>query len=158
MTQLRLAALEGTLNRLDRLSARRGRDPQLPAHLATGHAGEDAAFFHLRRLGYTVVARRWSSGDVPGDIDLIAWQGSLLCFMEVKARTTRDSTPAHSAVDESKRRTLRRLARRYLHQLDLNTSPETRFDVLSVYLLPGQPAQIEHFEAIFSWGPGFDQP
>jgi putative endonuclease len=158
MTQLRLAAFEGTLTRLDRLVARRGRAPLLPEHLLTGHAGEDAAFFYLRRLGYTVVARRWSSGDVPGDIDLIAWHGSLLCFIEVKARTARDSTPAHSAVDEAKRRTLRRLARRYLSQLAMETLPEIRFDVLSVYLLPGQPAQIEYFEAIFSLGPGLDQP
>ena len=146
------------MNRLDRFAARRGRDPQLPPHLATGHAGEDAAYFYLRRLGYTVVARRWSSGAAPGDIDLIAWYGRLLCFVEVKARTARDSTPAHSAVDEAKRRTLRRLAHRYLRQLALSTPPETRFDVLSVYLLPGQPAQIEHFEAIFSWESRLDQP
>ncbi len=149
LTQLRLAALEGTLDRLDRLAVRRGRALQLPQHLATGLAGEDAAFFYLRRKGYTVVARRWTSGDIPGDVDLIAWHGSLLCFIEVKARTARDATPAHAAVDEDKRRTLRRLARRYLRQLPVASPPEFRFDVLSVYLLPGQAAQVEHFEATF---------
>lgn len=149
--QLRLAALEDILNRLDRLAARRGRASQLPAHLATGHTGEDAAFFYLRRQGYTVVARRWSSGDVPGDVDLIAWQGSLLCFFEVKTRTARDATPAHAAVNEDKRRTLRRLARRYLRQLPMPTPPQTRFDVLSVYLIPGQDPQFEHFPAAFAW-------
>lgn len=149
MTRLRLAALEGALTRLDQLAARRGRAPQWPIHLATGHAGEDAAFFYLRRKGYTVVARRWTSGDVPGDVDLIAWQGSLLCFIEVKARTARDATSAHVAVGEDKRQTLRRLARRYLRQLPLAVPPEVRFDVLSVYLIPDQPPQFEHFEAAF---------
>ena len=54
---------------------RRRDEAEMPPHLATGLAGEDAAFFYLRRKGYTMVARRWSSGDVPGDVDLIAWQG-----------------------------------------------------------------------------------
>ncbi len=71
-TQLRLAALEGALSRLDRLATHRGRTQQLPQHLATGLAGEDAAFFYLRRKRYTVVACRWTSGDIPGGIDLIA--------------------------------------------------------------------------------------
>ena len=149
ITGLRLSALEKTLHSLDRLSVWRGRAQLLPAHLATGLAGEDAAFFYLRRKGYTVVARRWASGDVPGDVDLIAWQGSLLCFIEVKTRTARDATPAHASVDEDKRRILRRLARRYLRQLPLDTPPETRFEVVSVYLIPGQPAQLEHFEGAF---------
>jgi len=52
---------------LDRLAERRGCAPSLPVHLATGFAGEDAAFFYLRRKRYVVVSRRWSSGDVPGE-------------------------------------------------------------------------------------------
>ena len=81
-----------------------GAGSELPAHLATGIEGEEAAYFHLVRKGYQVVARRWSSGNVPGDVDLIAWQGSLLCFIEVKTRTARDATPAEAAVDSHKRR------------------------------------------------------
>lgn len=48
------------------------RQKALPEHLRTGIAGEDAAFFELLRKGYTVVARRWSGGNVAGDVDLIA--------------------------------------------------------------------------------------
>ena len=157
ITRLRLSSLEKTLHSLDRFSTRHGRAAQLPAHLATGLAGEDAAYFHLRRKGYTVVARRWASGDVPGDVDLIAWQGSLLCFIEVKTRTARDATPAQAAVDEDKRRIVRRLARRYLRQLPLANPPQTRFDVISVYLIPGQPAQLEHFEGAFHLPPSNDR-
>jgi putative endonuclease len=147
----RIALFERTLSRLDQLARLRGRDAKLPAHLALGIEGEDAVFFHLRRKGYTVVARRWSSGDAPGDVDLIAWHGSVLCFIEVKARSARTITPAEVAVDRHKREILRRLARRYLRQLPQKTAPPVRFDVVSVYLVPGQKSEFEHFEAAFAW-------
>lgn len=102
-----------------------------PAHLATGRHGELAAFFYLRRQGYIVVARGWRSGRLRGDIDLIAWHGETLCFIEVKTRTTRDVAPAEAAVDEDKRRTLRRLARSYMRQLP-DKEIASRFDILSI--------------------------
>ena len=152
--QKRIAWLEQALGRLDWVAEWRGRAENLPAHLSVGLKGEDAAFFFLRRKGYTVVARRWSSGDSPGDVDLIAWQDSLLCFIEVKTRTARDMTPAETAVDWHKRQTLRRLARRYVRQLPQEIAPEVRFDVISVYLVPEQREQIEHFESAFGWNEG----
>ena len=94
--------LERTLAGLDWVATRRGRAQALPGHLLTGIEGEEAVCFYLRRKGYTVVARRWSAGNVPGDLDLIAWQGPMLCFFEVKARTARDSSPAENAVDTHK--------------------------------------------------------
>ena len=119
--------------------------------MAIGIKGETAAFFYLRRKGYTVVARRWSSGDVAGDVDLIAWQGPMLCFVEVKTRTARDASPAEIAVDSHKRNTLRRLARRYVRHLPQPTAPPIRFDVLSVYLVPGEKREFQHFEGSFGW-------
>jgi putative endonuclease len=152
---MRVALLEHTLNGLHRLARRRGRSGSLPAHLTIGIEGEDAAFFYLQRKGYTVVARRWSSGDVPGDVDLIAWDGPVLCFIEVKTRTAHDLTPAESAVDEHKRNVLRRLARRYVRQLPTKTAPSTRFDVVSVYQVPRQERELQHFEGSFGWGEGW---
>lgn len=142
--------MERAVAGLDRIAARR-RPSSAPAHLLTGHEGEDAAFFHLRRKGYTVVARRWSCGDRPGDIDLIAWLGTLLCFVEVKTRTAQDMTPAEAAVDRHKRNVLRRLARSYLRQLPQAAMPLVRFDVVSVYLVPGQEKHFVHFENAFGW-------
>jgi putative endonuclease len=149
--QLRVELLERALGGLNRLAMRRKGLERGPEHLAVGLDGEDAAYFYLRRKGYTVVARRWSSGDVPGDIDLIAWHGSMLCFVEVKTRTARDLNPAESAVDSHKRTTLRRLARRYVRQLPQEAAPPVRFDVISVYLVPGQEREFVHFESSFSW-------
>ena len=54
-------------------------------------------------------------------------------------------------MDEHKRRVLRRLARRYVRQLPLKEMPPVRFDVMSVYLNPGRPAEVIHFENQFGW-------
>lgn len=145
-----IAAVEGIVSVLGRVAARRGRQP-LPAHLLTGVEGEDAVFFYLRRKGYIVVARRWSCGERPGDIDLIAWQGPMLCFVEVKTRTSKDMTPAEVAVDRHKRIVLRRLAAHYLRLLPQKERPPVRFDVVSVYLVPGQEMEFLHFENAFGW-------
>lgn len=151
---MRVAWLERTLAGLNRIARRRGRNV-MPAHLTVGIEGEDAVFFYLVRKGYTVVARRWSSGEVPGDVDLIAWDGPMLCFIEVKTRTAHDMTPAEAAVDDHKRNVLRRLARRYMRQLPQRTAPPVRFDVVSVYLVPGQEREFQHFEGSFSWDQGW---
>jgi putative endonuclease len=148
---MRIGILERTLAGLDRIAERRGRAAATAAHLLAGAEGEDAAHFYLRRKGYTVVARRWSAGNVPGDLDLIAWQGPMLCFIEVKTRTARDMTPAEAAVDEHKRKTLRRLARQYIRQLPGESAPQARFDVISVYLTAGHAPEIAHFENAFVW-------
>ncbi len=136
---------------LARLARRRGRADALPAHLTVGIEGETAAIFHLRRKGYVVVAGRWSSGDESGDIDIVAWKGPLLCFVEVKTRTAHDMAPAESAVDSNKRRILRKLGRAYLRHLGMSQAPPTRFDVLSVYMEPGAEKEFVHFEGAFGW-------
>jgi putative endonuclease len=151
LQQMRITWQERALAGLDWVARSRGRSAALPTHLATGIEGEDATFFYLRRKGYTVVARRWSAGNLPGDIDLIAWQGPMLCFIEVKTRTAHDATPAEVAVDSHKRDTLRRLARRYVRQLPQKTAPPVRFDVVSVYLVAGREKEFVHFEGNFGW-------
>jgi putative endonuclease len=149
LSQFRISLLERGLATLDRLT--RDRGTELPIHLQTGLIGEDAAFFYLRRKGYTVVARRWTAGNVPGDVDLIAWDGPMLCFIEVKTRTAHDMTPAESAVDRHKQFTLRRLARAYIRQIPEPEPPPVRFDIVSVYALPVQKPEIIHFENAFGW-------
>ena len=56
LQQMRVGWLERSLAGLIRFANKRGR-MQMPAHLAVGIEGEDAALFHLQRKGYTVVAR-----------------------------------------------------------------------------------------------------
>jgi putative endonuclease len=157
MTSIRLMRvnwLERSLAGLNQIARGSGRNP-MPAHLIVGIDGEDAVLFYLMRKGYTIVARRWSSGEVPGDVDLIAWDGPMLCFIEVKTRTAHDMTPAESAVDDHKRNILRRLARRYVRQLPQKSAPPVRFDVVSVYLVPGREREFQHFEGSFNWDEGW---
>jgi len=142
---------ESALSGLTTVARRHGGERGLAAHLATGIDGERAALFYLRRKGYCVVAQRWSSSELPGDIDLIAWQGPMLCFVEVKTRTAHDLTSAEVAVDGHKRKTLRKLARRYVRQLPQPVGPSVRFDILSVYLVPGEKKEFVHFEGAFGW-------
>ena len=47
---------------------------KLAAHYRTGRRGEEAAYFYLRRLGYTMVARNFRSPRCRGEIDLIGWE------------------------------------------------------------------------------------
>jgi putative endonuclease len=152
MVQMRAGIFDRVLSGLDWVAERRGRTAATPAHLLTGIEGEDAACSHLLRNGYVVVARRWSGGNLRGDLDLIAWRESLLCFIEVKTRTAHDMSPAEAAIDTQKRKTLRRLARQYMRQLPGETIPQSRFDVISVYLLPGEAPEFFHFENAFEWG------
>jgi putative endonuclease len=139
----------------DRRAARRavgrGESPE-PEHLLTGQRGEDHAFFHLRSLGYTVVARRWNSARVRGDLDLVAWDGDTLVVFEVKTRTARDLFPADVAVDVAKQRQLRRLTSAWLAQLppEHRSRVPVRFDVLSVYLVTDKP-EFEHLRDAFAF-------
>jgi putative endonuclease len=155
VAQIRNGLLERTIAGLDSLAELQSRDSDKPAdeaaHLLIGIEGEDAARSFLQRKGYIVVAHRWSSGNLPGDLDLIAWQGPLLCFVEVKTRTAHDMAPAEAAIDTHKRNVLRRLARQYVRQLSGETSPQVRFDVVSVYLLPGASPEFTRFENAFGW-------
>ena len=60
-----------------------------PGHLFTGRRGEEEAYFHLRQLGYVMVARNYRSARSRSELDLVAWDDATLCFIEVKTRTTR---------------------------------------------------------------------
>jgi putative endonuclease len=135
---------------LQGVADRRAADRGQPRHLLTGERGEQEAFFHLRGLGYTVVARRWRSEQLTSDLDLVAWDGDTLVFFEVKARTARDRAPAESQVDPHKQRQLRKMAAAYLRQIPerYRASVPFRFDVLAVYLLPCG-TEFQHFPNAF---------
>jgi putative endonuclease len=134
------------------LAARRRRGSAEAAHLATGERGEREALFYLRKLGYIVVARRWKSAKLWGDVDLIGWDGEWLCFVEVKTRSGRDSVPAELAVDREKQDMLRRMARAYLRGFPekLREDVPVRFDVVSVYLL-ASGVEFDVYRGAFGW-------
>jgi len=145
-----LRLLEGFVHGSDAFADRVKRRATRPAHLELGRRGEEAAYFYLRRRGYIVVALGWRSGKLHGDLDLVAWEGNTLCFIEVKTRSSRTVATAESAVDDEKTRMLRRMARQYLQALPA-VPDQVRFDVLSIYFEAGQPAEFELFRGAFDW-------
>jgi putative endonuclease len=112
---------------------------KIAAHHRTGRRGEEAAYFHLRKLGYTMVARNFRSARCRGEIDLIGWEDDVLCFVEVKTRSTHDVKPGEAAVDRPKRRQIAAVAREYLRRFPL--SCQWRFDVVSVYYQRSKASQ-----------------
>src|SRR5438445_9537694 len=113
---------QALLRGLDRLAPKAANEA--PAHLRTGRRGEEDAYFYLRRRGYVMVARNFRTTRHHGEIDLIGWDKDVLCFIEVKTRTTRDVKPAEAAVDREKRRAIRSVVRDYLRLLPERQFPE----------------------------------
>ncbi|MFB3815459.1 MAG: YraN family protein [Terriglobales bacterium] len=107
------------------------------AHILVARRGEEDAYFWLRRNGYVMVARNWRTPRLRGEIDLIGWDAGVLCFIEVKTRSSRDLITAEAAVDHEKQRALRAVARDYLRRLKQH--PAYRFDVVTIYYDAGRP-------------------
>jgi putative endonuclease len=100
-----------------------------------GRIGEDLAHRHLRRHGCTVVARNYRTRSGSGEIDLVAWHGPSLVFVEVKTRLTTEFGAPESAVDAEKRDRVVRAARDYARRADVPWD-NVRFDIVSVVLEP----------------------
>jgi putative endonuclease len=122
---------QAAVRALDWVAERTLPAEDIPAHQRTGRRGEEAAYFYLRRLGYVMVARNFRSSRRRGEIDLIGWDKNVLCFIEVKTRTTHDVKPAEAAVDRDKQRGLSAVADEYLRHVA--PSCRWRFDVVTVY-------------------------
>jgi len=105
MQAMRTSLLRHITRVIDRILPQRLISPAgVPDHIRVARRGEEDAYFHLRSLGYVIVARNWRTAGRKGEVDLIAWEGDVLCFVEVKTRTTRDVKPAEAAVDRAKQR------------------------------------------------------
>jgi putative endonuclease len=136
-----------TLRALDSFARLLPRKDTSPEHLRTGRSGEEAAYFHLREQGYVIIARNYRSPRSRSELDMVGWDGDMLCFIAVKTRTTRNIMPAEAAVDAEKQRDLSTVAREFLRKIASN--PPFRFDVVSVYVEPGLPLDIELFRDAF---------
>jgi len=102
-----------------------------PAHLKTGRRGETLAYWYLRQAGYTIVARNRRSHLRAGELDLIAWDGPVLSFVEVKTRTSAEGGAPEAAVSRSKQKRIAKTAREYLRRLG-KRPVAYRFDIVSV--------------------------
>lgn len=118
-------------------------DDALAPHLELGRRGEQLAAEHLRARGYRLVASNFKLGVgrnrrgavVQAEIDLVAYDGPVVCFVEVKTRASDRFAAPEANVDLRKQRQVTRAARAYRRMLGLTGEPY-RYDVVSVVLPP----------------------
>lgn len=113
-----------------------------------GQAGEAIAARYLEARGLRIVARNLRSR--LGELDLVARDGGVLVFVEVKTRRGPSGDPPQAAVGARKQTRLARLALGYLAREWLRDLA-CRFDVVAVTLDPdGGPPRVEYFPGAFA--------
>ena len=120
----------------------------MPSSLGT--LGESYAAAYLDQIGYRLVAanftlpvgRNLRGAIINAEIDLIAYDGDILCFIEVKTRSSDWFAPPEVNVDLRKRRQITRAARVYRQMLGIETEPH-RYDVVTVIIDNDSTPQIE---------------
>jgi putative endonuclease len=116
---------------------------------AVGRFGEQLAAAYLSDAGLTILERNWRCAE--GEIDIVARDGRVLVFVEVKTRSSLAFGDPAEAVSAAKAERLRTLALRWLaaHRVADSYWPQLRFDVVSVLrLAPGGPS-VRHLKAVF---------
>jgi putative endonuclease len=115
-----------------------------------GKLGETYAAAYLEQLGYRLVAANFTlpvgrnrrGAIINAEIDLVAYEGDTLCFIEVKSRASDWFAPPQVNVDLRKRRQITRAARVYRQMLGLEREPH-RYDVVTVVFADDSAPQLE---------------
>jgi putative endonuclease len=113
-----------------------------------GKWGETQAAGYLTQRGYTILETNFRCRE--GELDLVAQQGSYLCFVEVKLRKNAALAQAREFVTPQKQRKVRLAAQRYLLQHPTDRQP--RFDVVEVYAPYGEATRCP---TIYHWKNAF---
>jgi putative endonuclease len=117
--------------------------PKLASHLALGQRGEELAAAYLERQGYRLAAANFTApvgrnlrgALVHAELDLVAYEGATLCFIEVKTRASDWFAAPEANVDLRKQRQVARAARAYRRLFGIS-GVFYRFDVVTVILAP----------------------
>ncbi len=120
-----------------------------PAADGAGAIGEAAAAAFLRKeRGFSIVATNWRNPrDRREELDLVARDGEVLVFIEVKTRAVGALVSGFNAVNARKKAVLRRAATAYLRTLA--TPPVTfRLDIVEVALPSGAAPEVRHYENV----------
>ncbi|MCG3113964.1 MAG: YraN family protein [Candidatus Manganitrophus sp. SB1] len=112
----------------------------------TGAEGEKIAAEFLRKMGYRILERNFRN--VLGEIDIVALDGKILVFVEVKARSGDRFGAPQFAVDARKQAKMSRVALAYLSRKQIAPS-ECRFDVVGIIRNPNGATSIEHLKDAF---------
>jgi putative endonuclease len=110
------------------------------SHKARGKHGEEVAQALLERAGYQIVdinVHFGAKSGLVGEIDIVAWEGKTLAFVEVKTRLSGNELPLE-AVTRHKQQQMTRLALAYVTEHGLMDADDItlRFDVVALLLSP----------------------
>jgi len=114
-----------------------------------GRRGEDIACAELERRGYIILDRRFRTRR--GELDIIARDGQVVVFVEVKARADGSFGTPLEAVSWRKRQRIGQIAAAYLLQKRLG-DVSCRFDVVSIVERSGREPAIEIVSSAFDVG------
>jgi putative endonuclease len=107
---------------------------------ALGAEGEHAAKAYLRAQGFRILHENYSTP--LGEIDLIAREGDVITFVEVKTRTSGEFGPPQASVTRQKQRQIVKVAELFLQRHRLSGAA-CRFDVVAVTFAGSQAGQPE---------------
>jgi len=111
-----------------------------------GKLGEEIAADYLQKKGYRIIERGFRL--FRGELDIIAYDGNTLVFVEVKTRAGTEFGLPEEAVTPAKQKQIKRIAQGYLMERGLG-DPDCRFDVLSILIKGDEGRTITHFEDAF---------
>ena len=118
----------------------------MTGHAWVGRRGEDIAAAWLRARGARILYRNFRAPG-GGEVDIVAREGEVLLFIEVKTRTAGGAGRPLDAVDDDKRRLMRKGGREWLRLLGRRDLP-WRYDVIEVVLTPGEKPAVNRVENI----------
>ncbi|MGH9340288.1 MAG: YraN family protein [Acidobacteriota bacterium] len=107
-----------------------------------GTIGEWLALRHVRRLGWSIVARNWKGRR--GEIDLIAYDGPCLVFIEVKARNSPSPLLPEHSITARKEEKLEDLAMQFISGHELIHIP-VRIDLVAIEVRNGRRFRLRHY-------------
>ena len=120
-----------------------------PTRKLIGERGEKLAARYLKRKGMRVLYRNFRATH-GGEVDIVARDGGVLAFVEVKARTTDYYGRPMDAVNMDKRFLIARGAFEWMRRLDAEgTEINYRFDVVEILLKKGQKEQVNLIKGAF---------
>jgi putative endonuclease len=110
-------------------------------------AGEEEAALLLREKGYIILQQNIRMP--AGELDIVARNGSVLVFLEVKTRRKKEFSQPSETVKAAKRQRQINMAQQFLSICHITDVP-IRFDIISVVWPVDAPPKIQHIENAFS--------
>lgn len=113
---------------------------------ALGKSGEELAQKFLKKKKYRIITQGYRL--FRGEIDIIAYEGDTLVFIEVKTRRRSQFGEPEESVTLSKQKQIQKIAQGFLTYNHLENA-KCRFDVLAVTCNENQEYNIRHFKDAF---------